>query len=53
MQAWLIGRANLGGTQFVADPQEAEELTHKMFGIKLKNFIVDKILVWEKLKIKK
>jgi succinyl-CoA synthetase beta subunit len=52
MQVWLTGRAALGGIQFAENPQEAEDGAGKMFGMKVKNFVIDKILVEEKLKIK-
>jgi len=52
IQVWLTGRAGLGGIQFAESPQEAEDAAKKMFGMKVKNFVIDKILVEEKLKIK-
>ena len=52
IQVWLTGRADLGGIQFAETPSEAEEVARQMFGMKVKNFVVDKILVEEKLKIK-
>jgi len=52
IQVWLTGRADLGGIQFVGTAQEAEDAARRMFGIKVKNFVIDKILVEEKLKIK-
>jgi succinyl-CoA synthetase beta subunit len=52
IQVWLTGRAGLGGIQFAEAPEEAEDAARKMFGMKVKNFVIDKILVEEKLKIK-
>jgi len=52
MQIWLTGRANLGGILFAETPQEAEELAKRMLEMKVKNFVIDKILVEEKLAIK-
>jgi len=52
IQVWLTGRAGLGGIQFAETAEEAEDAARKMFGMKAKNFVVDKILVEEKLKIK-
>jgi len=52
IQVWLTGRASIGGIQFAETPQEAEDAAKKMFGMKVKNFVIDKILVEEKLKIK-
>ncbi len=52
MQVWLTGRASMGGIQFAETPQEAADAAKKMFGMKVKSFVIDKILVEEKLKIK-
>ncbi len=52
IQVWLTGRAGLGGIQFAETPEEAEDAASKMLGMKVKNFVIDKILVEEKLKIK-
>ncbi len=52
IQVWLTGRAALGGIQFAETPEKAEDAASKMFGMKVKNFVIDKILVEEKLKIK-
>ena len=52
IQVWLTGRAGLGGIQFANSPQETGELASQMLGMRVKNFVVDKILVEEKLKIK-
>jgi succinyl-CoA synthetase beta subunit len=51
-QVWLTGRAEWGGIQFADTPQEAAEKTHDLLGRKVKNFVVEKILVEEKLKIR-
>ena len=52
IQVWVTGRAGLGGIQFAAGPEEAAEKARLLLGMKVKNFIVDKILVEEKLSIK-
>jgi succinyl-CoA synthetase beta subunit len=52
IQVWLTGRAGLGGIQFAANPAEAEEKTRQLLGMKIKNFVVDRVLVEEKLAIK-
>ncbi len=52
IQVWLTGRADLGGIQFAETSQEAEKLAKKMLEMKVRNFVVDKILVEEKLTIK-
>lgn len=52
IQVWLTGRAGMGGIQFAETPEEAERAARKMLGMKVKNFIVEKVLVEEKLSIK-
>jgi succinyl-CoA synthetase beta subunit len=52
IQVWLTGRARLGGIQFAGDPAEAEDKARQLLGMKAENFVVDKVLVEEKLGIK-
>ncbi len=52
IQVWLTGRAAMGGIQFADHPGEAEEKARLMFGMNVKNYVVDRILVEEKLEIK-
>jgi succinyl-CoA synthetase beta subunit len=52
IQVWVTGRKGLGGIQFAETPEEAEEKARALLGMKVKNFVVDKILVEERLKIK-
>jgi succinyl-CoA synthetase beta subunit len=52
IQVWVTGRAGLGGIQFAATPPEAEEKARQLLGMKVKNFVVEKVLVEEKLAIK-
>jgi succinyl-CoA synthetase beta subunit len=52
IQVWLAGRAGLGGIQFAANPAEAEGKARQLLGMKVKNFVVDKVLVEERLAIK-
>jgi succinyl-CoA synthetase beta subunit len=52
IQVWLTGRAGLGGIQFASNPAEAEEKARQLLGMKIKNFVVDKVLVEQKLAIK-
>ncbi|MGA2585691.1 MAG: ATP-grasp domain-containing protein [Candidatus Aminicenantales bacterium] len=51
IQIWLTGRAGLGGIQFADTPQDAEEKASRMLGMKVGNYIVDRLLVEEKLAI--
>ncbi len=53
IQVWITGRADLGGIKFAQNPEEAREISKKFFGMKVKNFIVEKVLVEEKLNIEK
>lgn len=52
IQVWLTGRAGLGGIEFAETPEEAEEKARRMIGMRVKNYVIDRILVEEKLKIK-
>ncbi len=52
IQVWLTGRADLGGIRFAESGGEADAVAREMFGMKIGNFVVDKILVEEKLNIK-
>jgi succinyl-CoA synthetase beta subunit len=52
IQVWLTGRAEKGGIRFAESAGEADAAAREMFGMKVGNFVVDKILVEEKLKIK-
>lgn len=50
-QAWITGRAALGGIQFAETPSEAEEKARALLGKKIKDFTIEKILVEERLSI--
>jgi succinyl-CoA synthetase beta subunit len=52
IQVWVTGRAGIGGIQFADSPDEARDKAKKMLGMKVKNFVVEKVLVEEKLPIK-
>lgn len=52
IQVWVTGRAGLGGVQFADTPDEARNKAQNMLGMKVKNFVVEKVLVEEKLSIK-
>ena len=52
IQVWVTGRAKIGGIRFAGTPEEAESLSREMFGLRVKNFVVDKVLVEERLAVK-
>jgi succinyl-CoA synthetase beta subunit len=51
VQVWVTGRAGFGGIQFADSPEKARKISQKMFGMKVKNFVIDKIMVEEKLNV--
>jgi succinyl-CoA synthetase beta subunit len=51
IQVWVTGRAGIGGIQFADTPQEAESKARGLLGMKVKNFVVERVLVEEKLDI--
>jgi len=51
IQAWVTGRASLGGIRFASSPEEAQKIASELIGRRVKNFVVEKILVEEKLEI--
>jgi succinyl-CoA synthetase beta subunit len=50
-QAWVTGRAGMGGIQKASTPDEAEEAARKMLGLKVKNFTVEEVLVEQRVEI--
>lgn len=52
VQVWVTGRAGMGGIQFAEDSEDAKEKASRMLGMKVKTFIVDTLLVEEKLAVK-
>jgi succinyl-CoA synthetase beta subunit len=50
-QAWVTGRAGLGGIKKASNPAQAEEAAQHMLGLKIKNFTVQQVLVEQKLEI--
>jgi len=50
-QVWVTGRAKAGGVRFAQDPAGAENLASQIFGMDIKGFKVNEILVEEKLDI--
>jgi len=51
IQAWLTGRAAIGGVKFATDPAQAEAVAQSMLGMKAGNFAVSEVLVEERLEI--
>jgi succinyl-CoA synthetase beta subunit len=52
IQVWVTGRAGIGGIQFAETPQEAEAKARQLLGMRVKSFVVDRVLVEERLAIK-
>ena len=52
-QAWVTGRASLGGIQKAATPAEAASATASMLGMRLRGFIVEEVLIEEQLDIER
>ena len=51
IQVWVTGRAGLGGVQFADTPDEAEAKARRLLGMNVGHYVVDRILVEEKLAI--
>lgn len=51
MQAWVTGRAGMGGIKKAATPDEAAAAAKEMLGRRVKNFTVDWVLVEEQVNI--
>lgn len=52
-QAWVTGRAGVGGIRFADTPEEAAEAAAAIIGLELKGFRVQQVLVEEKLEIER
>ncbi|MCG8608758.1 acetate--CoA ligase family protein, partial [bacterium] len=50
-QVWTTGRAGIGGIQFAGDPESAKSKSEHIFGLRVKNFVVDRVLVEKRLNI--
>jgi len=50
-QAWITGRAAMGAIRFAGTPQEAAEAASDLLGLEIQGFVVDTVLVEEKLDI--
>lgn len=49
VQLWVTGRAGWGGIQYAQTPEEAEKKAQDLLGKKIKNNVVEKLIVEEKL----
>jgi succinyl-CoA synthetase beta subunit len=52
-QAWVTGRAGMGGIRRAATPEEAASIAGEMLGMAVKGFTVDQVLVEERLDIER
>lgn len=52
-QAWVTGRASLGAVRFSENPEKAAEDAEDLLGMELNNYVVDTVLIEEKLPVKK
>jgi len=50
-QAWITGRASLGGIRRAATPEEAAAAARAMLGMTVKGFTVEQVLVEERLDV--
>jgi succinyl-CoA synthetase beta subunit len=50
-QAWVTGRAGLGGIKKASNPAQAEEAAQHMLGMKVKGFTVEEVLVEQRVEI--
>jgi succinyl-CoA synthetase beta subunit len=53
IQAWVTGRAGLGGIRFAETPDEAAQAAADMLGMRVGGFVVGKVMVEEKLAIER
>ena len=53
IQAWVTGRAGLGGIRFAETPDEAAQVAADMLGMRVGGFVVDRVMVEEKLAIER
>jgi succinyl-CoA synthetase beta subunit len=52
-QAWVTGRAGMGGIRRASTPEEAEAVSREMLGLAVKGFTVEQVLVEERLDIER
>ena len=53
IQAWVTGRASLGGIRFAQTPDEAAQAAVCMLGMRVGGFTVDKVMVEGKLSVER
>ncbi|MBN1486672.1 MAG: acetate--CoA ligase family protein, partial [Anaerolineae bacterium] len=53
VQAWVTGRAGVGGIKRTATPDEAAAAAKSMLGMNIKGFVVNQVLVEEQLEIER
>ncbi len=53
IQAWVTGRAGLGGIRFADTPDEAAQAAEEMLGMQVGGFTVEKVLVEERLDLER
>ena len=53
IQAWVTGRASLGGIRFAETPDEAAEAAAEMLGMQIGGFTVERVMVEERLSIER
>ncbi|MFQ5650433.1 MAG: ATP-grasp domain-containing protein [bacterium] len=51
-QVWSTKRAAFGGIQFAASAAEAKSKSEKLFGRRVEDFVIDKVLVEEQIRIR-
>ena len=52
IQVWVTGRAGMDGIQFAENPEDAKKKASRMLGMNIQAFVVDRLLVEEKLAVK-
>ncbi len=52
-QAWVTGRAEMGAIRFADTPEEARQQAAAILGMVIKGFVVDTVLVEERLQIER
>ena len=53
IQAWVTGRAGIGGIRFAETPDEAAQAASEMLGMQVGSFTVEKVMVEQRLEIER